>query len=720
MGARSSGLVNNVEEYFQVLQILFQALRKEQTDPEILANEFRYRGFSNAQELARFVQPALEGLRETLMELTREFEDGRFLKAFEHLALALLVKNDFSFDYVVGNPPYVRIQNIPELLRRYWAAFYAWAEGNYDMYIPFIERAVTEWLADGGYLGFICSDRFLVDDYARALRENLPQYADVRLLFDMRDTRVFRDALNYPAILIVQRRNKPQEEGFIAARAFADPGEGPARLIDEARHLIERARRENTYRRGEHVDAFPERREHLTATGWYLMPEYERTVFDKLEAVGTHRLYQLTLTRSGGFQGWSTSADGILVLRLLKDEGNVLVLEPKGGGNPVRIERDVLRPWLFGRNVERWHIAWAGWYVFFPYTRINNRYQLIPSTPYREKFEFAAHTDYTGPFLDTHYPRAWEYVKRHERELRNREDGLYRKGTTIEHMWYGATYPRSIEYYALPKIVLQMASQSPDMAYDTQHGYIFQAGGHGGGVYGIVVDPEVVENTWFLLSLLNSRPLDFYLKHTSKVYTGRTYSYSDPFIKNLPIRLPQNEDEEAIAQDLADLAQELTHTKGKLREWEKKRKAFPEPFLYELGPVDLYPFTHLITGERKSRSIRTQKVTFQLQQNGRWAIKFGRTTFVFPSEPHARLAEAWLGIQERASVPVDNLLNLRVPARPEDAQRLLGLLKAAENEIDQLQSRLDKGETKVNHLVARLYGLKDEDVQVIEDFLDRF
>lgn len=83
-----------------------------------------------------------------------QYQDGRFLKTLRDLAVSLVVKNELRYDYVVGNPPYVRVQRLPDELRRYWVNQYEWAEGNFDIYIPFFERALTDWLHDGGKLGF--------------------------------------------------------------------------------------------------------------------------------------------------------------------------------------------------------------------------------------------------------------------------------------------------------------------------------------------------------------------------------------------------------------------------------------------------------------------------------------------------------------------------------------------------------------------------------------
>lgn len=105
--------------------------------------------------------------------------------------------------------------------------------------MPFLERAIRApdrdgWLADGGRLGFILSDRFLNVDYGEKLREHLPRALRVDLLIDFRDTRVFAGALNYPAILIAERHPDGMEGELQAARVFAsdaDPNEIYAEVL---------------------------------------------------------------------------------------------------------------------------------------------------------------------------------------------------------------------------------------------------------------------------------------------------------------------------------------------------------------------------------------------------------------------------------------------------------------------------------------------------------
>ncbi len=494
--ARHHGWVANVEEYFRVQHAMFEAVReghrRGQGRPapsvEALRAELARRGLAHAQELADYVRPSIAKILETLDELRTKYDDGRFLRTLEDLALAMTLKHELHYDYVVGNPPYVRIQNIPEPLRRYWSGegHYGWVEGNFDIFIPFLERAVVYWLKPEGRLGFICSNRFLLANYAERLRAGLPELADVELIFDLRDTRVFRDALNYPAILIAKRTDAPQQEELLVARVFADPGEeqGPQALLAEARRLLERVGSGSgaeEHVEGEHLDAFRERRESLKPEGWWLMPPKERRVFRKLEEAATHRLHELTLTQSGGFAGYQTSADDIFVLKLLEDRGETLLLKPKGGGEPVEIEKALVRPWLFGRDVERWHIAWDGWYVLFPYVKIDGAYRLIPCEENEDREPFRRYAD-RAPRMER-FPRAWEYLRQHEARLRRRERGRFEVGSSEMHSWYSLGYPRSIHLYEAKKLLVQALSPTADFAFD-EVGFVFQHAGRGGGVEG--------------------------------------------------------------------------------------------------------------------------------------------------------------------------------------------------------------------------------------------
>ena len=84
----------------------------------------------------------------------------------EKLCGAWLIQGDFlltkdlpAFDFVVGNPPYVRQEKIPSILLSTYRAKYRTLYDRADLYVPFIEKSL-KLLKPDGHLGFICTDRW--------------------------------------------------------------------------------------------------------------------------------------------------------------------------------------------------------------------------------------------------------------------------------------------------------------------------------------------------------------------------------------------------------------------------------------------------------------------------------------------------------------------------------------------------------------------------------
>lgn len=128
------------------------------------------------------------------------------------LVQAWLTQGDFlltplsgSFDYVIGNPPYVRQELIPDVLIAEYRARYRTVFDRADIYIPFIERSLTA-LADGGALGFICADRWMKNRYGGPLRQMVAERFHLKIYVDMYDTPAFHtEVIAYPAITVIVR-----------------------------------------------------------------------------------------------------------------------------------------------------------------------------------------------------------------------------------------------------------------------------------------------------------------------------------------------------------------------------------------------------------------------------------------------------------------------------------------------------------------------------------
>jgi hypothetical protein len=729
--ARDGGLVGNLEDYVAALARLFQAVRDHRFTLESL---LRARFGDRAEKLYAYLLPAKEKLEATVAELKGKYDDGRFLKTIEDLVLAVSLKHDLQYDFVVGNPPYVRIQKIPEHVKEYWAGKYEWTEHNYDLYVPFLERAVRSpdregWLGKGGRLGFILSDRFLNVNYAQKLREEIPEKLRLELLFDFRDTRVFVDAMNYPAILIATRHDDGRKGNLQAARVFTSDTTFD-NIQAEFRTLRKRLA-SDTVVRGNAVEVFTFPRNCLHGPGWWTMPVDEREVFEKLQKTAGRALVELTATASGGFAGYQTSADKHLVFDELEDRGDTLRVrvrhkkEDCGCENkPPEIEKAALRPFLFGRDVDRWSIGWKRSWVMFPYDRypkkrtldgeVIEEWNLIPSKANIGEFQFLDPDSIE--LFDHRFPKAWKYLLKHEAKLRARESNRFAENKPEGLLWYGATYPRGLEYYFRPKLVLQVLSRRPSVTIDLNGRYVFTAGGTA-GVYGIALNENTKEDLLSVAATLNSRVTDFCVKEVSSVFGGRYYSYGDQFIANIVIPIKSK-----IFKSLAPISSNILDSVERETKLHRKVSTFPESFIGDLTRYELDSVGKLCRTEPTSAQISLDLDAISVQSTlYGFEVKFGsQHSFEFEYREHAEcLAEAFK-TRDRKTLPLNEVLAWRLPVKPEGSKKLLELLHQSRDEWKRAGEKIQADEDQLNDAVYKLYGVTSDERKVIEDFLDRY
>lgn len=128
----------------------------------------------------------------------------------EELCEAWLLSDDFlladlegEFDFVVGNPPYVRQELLSDVLIAEYRRRYATVYDRADIYVPFIERSLA-LLSTGGVLGFICADRWMKNRYGGRLRQLVADRYHLRAYIDMVDTPAFlSEVVAYPAIFMI-------------------------------------------------------------------------------------------------------------------------------------------------------------------------------------------------------------------------------------------------------------------------------------------------------------------------------------------------------------------------------------------------------------------------------------------------------------------------------------------------------------------------------------
>lgn len=148
----------------------------------------------------------------------------------------LAAVEDGSADVVIGNPPYIRYDDLPDEVAVEYRQTWPTMRGRGDIYVGFIERSLRT-LTPGGRVGFICADRWMRNQYGAGLRELVAGRYAVEHVWTMHDVDAFESEVSaYPAITVLA--NGPQgsaviadttaEFGPVAAYALASASRDPA------------------------------------------------------------------------------------------------------------------------------------------------------------------------------------------------------------------------------------------------------------------------------------------------------------------------------------------------------------------------------------------------------------------------------------------------------------------------------------------------------------
>ena len=167
------------------------------------------------------------GLKE-LYEALSEVERAGNSRIVELIKNACIVASLIGkCDYVVGNPPWVRVhrvaRHVMESLRRNYAYFRSGSSYNprfrrtrvpfreqHDYSLAFVERGL-QFLREGGVLGYVITSKILKTTYAGAMREDLVTNHTILELRDysLYPRPLFQDAVNYPLIMVVRKGGAP-------------------------------------------------------------------------------------------------------------------------------------------------------------------------------------------------------------------------------------------------------------------------------------------------------------------------------------------------------------------------------------------------------------------------------------------------------------------------------------------------------------------------------
>ncbi|WP_373231951.1 Eco57I restriction-modification methylase domain-containing protein [Cohnella sp.] len=287
-----------------------------------------------------------------------------------------LVQTDFlfwnqpvekHFDFIVGNPPYIRIENIDEKVAKKYRSTYKTLFDRADIYVAFIEHSL-EMLNKDGRLSFICTDRFTKNRYGKDIRKLVSEKYHVLHFLDIHNSQPFIDEVSaYPCIFTF--RNAPRGE----ARTLK-MDEVSEQYLELARNYLINGQdiQNDTVETHTIKDWFQ------GSDPWVLNGKLAQALLKKVEA--NHPLISDAPHNIAIGIGVATGATAIYVIK----------------PEDVDIEPEVLLPIVTKDDITQGYISWGGHYVINPYNDDGTLVDL-------EKF-----------------PKLNAYLMRHEELLRSR------------------------------------------------------------------------------------------------------------------------------------------------------------------------------------------------------------------------------------------------------------------------------------------------------------
>jgi hypothetical protein len=297
----------------------------------ILACELDARSAASARSLATGLVAASGSSQTDALEL-----GAAWVKTCDYL---LECDPPAPADFVVGNPPYIRLEDMEERAARYRSE-YPTMVGRADIYVAFLEAGLRQ-LAPGGKLGFICADRWMRNQYGAGIRRFVTSGFAVNAIVEMHNAVAFDDDVSaYPAVVSLER--SAQGPAVVAWAQAGVEVTGGARI---ARHL--QAVREHTS--VPPLEGISAARIDQWFTGddpWPLVEPQRLALLRRLE-----RAFP-SIEASGAVVGIgvATGADGIFVTK-----------------DTQAVEADRLLPLAMAKDARGDAFAWSGHYLVNPW-----------------------------------------------------------------------------------------------------------------------------------------------------------------------------------------------------------------------------------------------------------------------------------------------------------------------------------------------------------------
>ncbi|HEH5387746.1 TPA: Eco57I restriction-modification methylase domain-containing protein, partial [Campylobacter coli] len=391
-----------------------------------------------------------------------------------------------GFDLIIGNPPYIRQEELKEL-KPHLAKNYKVYKGTSDIYTYFYELGFNVLKDRGGVLSYITSNKYTRAGYGEALREFLLKNVKFLEYTDLNGIKVFDSATVDTSILCFEK-SKSKDNKF--------------KYLALSNEILKTC----AYDIGLYKDFAEFSQNSLSKESFTFSDENTSALKAKIERIGTPlKEWQGLNIYRGILTGYNEA------FIITTEKRNEILANCKDEAEKERTAK-LIRKMLRGRDIKRYSYEWAGlWVIFIPWHFPNVE---KPKTMLENEQD-----------LKEQYPSLYKHLLSHKERLskRNKEE------TGIRYEWYclqrwGANYYQEFEK---EKIVYSEIVRKPQFYLDVNLNFYAEA-------TSFILTGE---NLKYLIAFLNNDFVAFIFK---TFYAGGNlgengFRYKKAFLEKLPI-----------------------------------------------------------------------------------------------------------------------------------------------------------------------------------------
>ncbi|MCI2236119.1 Eco57I restriction-modification methylase domain-containing protein, partial [Helicobacter sp. CaF467b] len=409
-----------------------------------------------------------------------------------------------GFDLVIGNPPYIRQEEIKHLKPHLKKAFSIY-KGTSDIYTYFFEQGY-KILKPKALLSLITSNKYTRAGYGEPLRAFILANTQILHYIDLNGLKIF-DSATVDTSIITFAKTPPSQDSF----DYLAPTQ-PSLDTDE-------------------LHAQPLHQSSLSKDSFIFQDQANQALKAKIESLGTP-LKEWDISINYGIK---TGYNEAFIIDSAKREE--ILNNCKDKSEKTRTSK-LIKKMLRGRDIKRYGYEWAGlWLIFIPwhFPNVEN-----PKTMQENEKD-----------LQTQFPALYKHLISHKEKLsaRNKDE------TGIRYEWYclqrwGANYHEEFEK---EKIVWNRISSELCFCYDTNKIFILDS------MFSIT--SHLTSTLKYIIAVLNSAISKKWIKDNAATLGDGIYG-AKIYIEKLPIPKIDSTNK-ALSDEIISLVEQILDSKAK-------------------------------------------------------------------------------------------------------------------------------------------------------------